>query len=53
MGEDVSLDKGEGDGFSRLDLVKHSMKTIVNIMSPNDMLSIISFHSNAQIEFNL
>jgi hypothetical protein len=35
MGEDASLKDGstENDGFSRLDLVKHSMNTIISMLN--------------------
>ena len=42
-------DKEEG-GFSRLALVKHSLKTIVSTLSENDKMCLITFNWKATIE---
>lgn len=44
---------GETDnGFTRLDLVKHAMKTIIHTLDENDILVMIKFASNAVCIFN-
>jgi len=35
--------------LSRLDLIKHSLKTIISILRKEDMISIIKFDSNANV----
>ena len=50
MGEEASGgDGGESFGFTRLDLVKHTIRTITAILGPNDMLGIVTFSTTAQI----
>ena len=52
MGTDASLDN-EGGGsqfkFSRLDLVKHSLKTVVKSLKETDYLSLVPFSTNASV----
>ena len=45
----IKNEKGdvERDGLSILDLVKHSVKTIIDNLNENDRLSLVAFHSNA------
>lgn len=43
----------ESDGFSRLDLVKHSVNTIINCLSENDTLGIVTFSDAARVDLNL
>lgn len=56
MDTKVELNNGnsvESHGFSRLDLVKHSMNTITNILSENDYLAIVSFSDTAKVTLNI
>jgi Mg-chelatase subunit ChlD len=48
MGSGVSTGQEE-HGFSRLDLVKHSMKTMISMLDDNDYLAIIPFTTNARV----
>jgi len=41
--------KGELQGFSRLDLVKHSMNTIIATLEEKDFLVIITFSNKGQL----
>eukprot|EP00301_Raphidiophrys_heterophryoidea_P027570 c9716_g1_i1.p1 GENE.c9716_g1_i1~~c9716_g1_i1.p1 ORF type:complete len:720 (+),score=170.48 c9716_g1_i1:77-2161(+) len=57
MGDTASV-KGEGGesqsfGFSILDIVKHSVKTIINILDSNDNFSLVSFTDEAKVELSL
>ncbi len=52
MDSPVSINTGdsqESHGFSRLDLVKHSLKTIINCMGNNDSLAIVTFSDTAKV----
>lgn len=40
----------ESSNLSRLDLVKHSVKTIINVLEASDMVSIITFSNNASLK---
>ncbi len=42
-------DTSESDGFSRLDLVKHSVRTIVHMLDSSDYLAIIAFSDKAKL----
>ena len=44
---------GEAQGFSRLDLVKHSMNTVKEVMNDGDYLCIITFSNDARTDFPL
>lgn len=41
------------DGFSILDLVKHAVKTIINTLTENDRLSIVTFNTHSKVELTL
>lgn len=57
MGEACS---GENDGhtqyvelaYSLLDLVKHAMNMIINVMGPEDRLAVVLFTTSARIAFD-
>lgn len=57
MGSEATLKNDKGDteshGLSQLDLVKHSLKTIINILEPMDRLSVVSYSTDARLEFGL
>jgi len=41
------------DGLTILDIVKHSVKTVINTLTDNDRVAIVAFSSNASIVFPL
>ncbi len=49
MGENADVPNGESSGLTRLDLVKHTLNTIVHSLSDNDMLCIVKFSNNAYV----
>ena len=51
----IKDDKGnsESHGLSILDLVKHSIKTIIHCLNKNDQLSIVSYSNAAKVELSL
>lgn len=50
MGELAGLSDGtENHGFTRLDLVKHGVNTMANLLNENDSLAIISFSTAARV----
>lgn len=50
---EIQNDKNEKYGLSQLDLVKHSLKTIINSLCDEDRLSLVSFDYNAKIILGL
>jgi len=57
MGDEAALKDGtgksEGFGLSKLDVVKHAIKTIIDNLQVCDRLSIVAFSSQARIVFEL
>ena len=56
MDTDASLPNdttGEAQGFSRLDLVKHSMNTVKDVLNDGDYLGIVTFSNNARTDLRL
>lgn len=51
MADEAKIKNEKGDvernGLSILDLVKHSVKTIINNLNENDRLSLVAFHTSA------
>lgn len=51
MADEVQVKNTNGDkesfGLSILDLVKHSVRTIINYLNADDRLSLVAFHTNA------
>jgi len=45
--------KWKTNGTSILDLVKHSVKTVVGTLKEHDRFSIVSFHTYAKVEYKL
>ncbi|KAF0977053.1 hypothetical protein FDP41_003706 [Naegleria fowleri] len=52
--EETSKDPStENAGFSRLDLVKHSVRTFIEVMNDKDCLALIPFSDKARIDLSL
>lgn len=53
MGESCSIGTGsEDDGFTRLNLLQHSMNTVIEMLEQGDELVLIQFNSTSQCIFN-
>jgi len=53
MGESCSIGTEiEDDGFTRLNLLQHSMNTVIEMLEPGDELVLIQFNSTSQYIFN-
>lgn len=57
MADEANLKSDEGKvetyGFTILDLVKHSIRTIIGSLTENDQLALVKFDSDAQTVLNL
>ncbi|KAL0213132.1 hypothetical protein RCL1_006758 [Eukaryota sp. TZLM3-RCL] len=40
---------GEDDGLSRLDLIKHALRTLIELMNENDHIALVTFSSSARV----
>ena len=47
MSTEVADGSGDRHGFTRLDLVKHSLKTVIEALEPSDYLTIIAYSTQA------
>ena len=52
MAASIGAVDGAENNFSRMDLVKHSLRTIVGMLNAEDSLSIIQFSTSASISLN-
>ena len=50
---DPSESEVEDVGYSRLDIVKHSLKTVVNLLEDQDYLAIITFSGTSKVYLKL
>lgn len=52
--EAVSKNKSgqdESQGLNLLDIVKHAVRTVIHTLGPNDLLSVVAYHTNAAVTF--
>lgn len=50
MNDSASKNMSENDRLSRLDLLKHTCLTIINLLNQNDTLGIVTFSTDAKIK---
>ena len=50
MDDSASKNMSENDRLSRLDLLKHTCLTIINLLNQNDTLGIVTFSTDAKIK---
>jgi len=43
--------RGESQGLSRLDLVKHSVNTCIEVLGPDDVMAVVAFNGSATVSF--
>jgi uncharacterized protein YegL len=56
MGLEASLvdpSSGERDGLTRMDLVKHATKAVINMLGDNDHIAIVSYNHAARLVLDL
>lgn len=59
MGEDAKFQDPNDDskfiteGMNQLDIVKHSVKTVIHTLTEQDRLSLVAFHDEARSVFTL
>ena len=49
MGEVADADAAESFGYTRMDLVKHTIKTMAAVLGPEDMLGIVTYSTMAKV----
>lgn len=49
MGEVADSEMKESFGYTRMDLVKHTIRTMAAVLGPNDMLGIVTYSTQARV----
>ena len=49
MGEVADTEATESFGYTRMDLVKHTMRTLAAVLQEDDMLAIVSYSTSARV----
>ena len=49
MGEVADAEAAESFGYTRMDLVKHTIRTMASVLQPQDTLSIVSYSTSARV----
>ena len=49
MGEIADAEAAESFGYTRMDLVKHTIRTMAAVLQPQDTLSIVSYSTSARV----